>query len=134
MAPSIVWGIGIGLIIAVADAVTIILAGSVDPTQWPIDDIDTLVNIALYSLIGFKVGRATGVVRDAAEAGVMAGVLVGLVGLVVARAFPPPTGAMDSPNQMIAQIAWNIVFGGCLAIVAGWFGSRATKGGSSARP
>ena len=56
MAPSIVWGIGVGLIIAVADAVTIILAGSVDPTQWPIDDIDTLVNIALYSLIGFKVG------------------------------------------------------------------------------
>ena len=40
---------------------------------------------------------------------------------------------MDSPNQMIAQIAWNIVFGGCLAIVGGWFGSRASKGGSSAR-
>jgi hypothetical protein len=133
VAPSIIWGIGVGLIIAAVDAVTIILAGSVDPQQWPIDDIDTLVNIALYSLIGFKVGRATGIVRDAAEAGVIAGVLVGLVGLAVARAFPPPTGAIDTPNQMIAQIAWNIVFGGCLAIVAGWFGSRATKGGSRTR-
>lgn len=134
MAPSIVWGIGIGLIIAVADAVTIVLAGRLDPQQWPIDDIDTLINIALYSLIGFKVGRATGVVRDAAEAGVMAGVLVGLVGLAVARAFPPPGGGLETTNQMIAQIAWNIVFGGGLAIVAGWFGSRASKGGSTTRP
>jgi hypothetical protein len=134
VAPSIIWGIGVGLVIAAADAATIILAGSVDPNQWPIDDIDTLVNIALYSLIGFKVARATGIVRDAAEAGVIAGVLVGLAGLVVARAFPPPTGAMDTPNQMIAQIAWNIVFGGCLAIVAGWFGSRASKGGTPTRP
>ena len=134
MAPSIVWGIGIGLIIAAADAVTIVLAGRLDPQQWPIDDIDTLVNIALYSLIGFKVGRATGVVRDAAEAGVMAGVLVGLVGLVVARAFPPPIGALETANQMVAQVAWNVVFGGCLAIVSGWFGSRASKGGSATRP
>src|SRR3954465_7205556 len=73
VAPSIIWGIGVGLIIAAADAVTIFLAGTVNPPDWPIDDIDTLVNIALFSLIGFKVGRATGTVRDAAEAGVMAG-------------------------------------------------------------
>ena len=134
MSPSIVWGIGIGLIIATADAVTIVLAGRFDPQQWPIDDIDMLLNIALYSLIGFKVGRATGIVRDAAEAGVIAGVLVGLAGLAVARTFPPPGGGLESANQMIAQIAWNIVFGGCLAIVAGWFGSRASKGGSPTRP
>jgi len=135
VAPSIIWGIGVGLIIAAADAATIFLAGTVNPTDWPIDDIDTLVNIALFSLIGFKVGKATGIVRDAAEAGVMAGVLVGLIGLAVARAFPPPTGGMDTPNQWIAQIAWNIAFGGCLSIVAGWFGSRAAKGGSTnARP
>jgi hypothetical protein len=133
VAPSIIWGIGIGLIIAAVDAVTIILAGSVDPNQWPIDDIDTLVNIALYSLIGFRVGRSTGTVRDAAEAGVLAGVLVGLIGVGVARLFPPPTGAVDSPNQIIAQVAWNIVFGGVLAIIAGWFGSRARKGGTAPR-
>jgi len=121
VATSIVWGIGIGLIIAAADAATIILAGRFDPTQVPIDDIDTLINVALYSLIGFKVGRATGTVRDAAEAGVMAGVLVGLVGLAVARAFPGSVGGVETTttmNQMIAQDAWNIVFGGCLACVA----------------
>jgi len=134
VATSIVWGIGIGLIIAAADAATIVLAGRFDPTQVPIDDIDTLINVALYSLIGFKVGRATGIVRDAAEAGVIAGVLVGLVGLAVARVFPPPVGGIETVNQMIAQVAWNIVFGGCLAIVAGWFGSRSSKGGPATRP
>jgi hypothetical protein len=134
VAPSIVWGIGVGLVIAAVDAVAIVLAGSVNPNDWPIDDIDTLVNIALYSLIGFKVGRATGIVRDAAESGVLAGVLVGIIGIGVARVFPPPTGGIDTSSQIIAQIAWNIVFGGCLSIVAGWFGSRASRGGSNARP
>jgi hypothetical protein len=133
VAPSIIWGIGVGLIIAAVDAVAILLAGRLDPNQWPIDDIDMLVNIALYSLIGFRVGRATGIVRDAAEAGVMAGVLVGIVGLAVTRAFPPSTAPIEMP-QMVAQIAWNIVLGGCLSIVSGWFGSRAGKTGTAGRP
>lgn len=133
MAPSIIWGIGVGLIIAAVDAVAIVLTGRLDPNQWPIDDIDMLVNIALYSLIGFRVGRITGIVRDAAEGGVMAGVLVGVVGVAVARVFPSPTGPVEMP-QMIAQIAWNIVLGGCLAIVSGWFGSRASKTGPAGRP
>jgi len=133
VAPTIVWGIGLGLVIAAVDAVTIYLAGTVNPTDWPIDDIDTLVNIALYALIGFRVGKATGIVRDAAEAGVLAGVIVGLIGLGVARLFPPPTGGLDSPNEIIAQIAWNIVFGGCLAIMSGWFGSRTGQSGPSPR-
>lgn len=134
MAPSIVWGIGVGLIIAAADAVTIILTGRIDTSQIPIGDIDLLINIALYSLIGYKVGRATGLVRDGAEAGVLAGVLVGLVGLAVARAFPLPTGDPLTTYDIVEQIASNIVYGGCLGIVAGWFGSRATRGGSSMRP
>lgn len=133
MAPTIIWGIGVGLIIAAADAVTILLAGTVDPNQWPIDDLDMLLNIALYSLIGFRVGRATGIVRDAAEAGVLGGVVVGLIGLGVTRAFPPPGGAIDTPIQIVQLIAQNIVYGGVLAIVAGWFGSRARTGGTASR-
>ena len=35
---------------------------------------------------------------------------------------------------MIAQVAWNIVFGGCLAIVSGWFGSRRAEPPRSNRP
>jgi len=133
VAPTIVWGIGIGLVIAAVDTVAYYLTGTSTATDWPIEDIDQLVNIVLYALIGFRVGKATGIVRDAAEAGVLAGVLVGLVGLGVARLFPPPTGGLDSPNEIIAQIAWNIVFGGCLAIMSGWFGSRTGQSGPSSR-
>jgi hypothetical protein len=134
VAPSIIWGIGVGLIIAAVDAATIVLAGRLDPNQWPLGDIDMLVNIALYSLIGFKVGRATGMVRAAAEAGVIAGVLVGLIGLAAAQVFPPPTGDPITTNDMIQQVASNIVYGGCLAIVSGWFGSRASRPGTAGRP
>ena len=133
MAPSIIWGIGVGLIIAAADAVAVFLAGSFDPAYWPIDDIDMLLNVALFSLIGFRVARATGIVRDAAEAGVLAGVLVGLVGLAVSRLYPPPTGAIDSAIQVVQHLSKNIVLGGCLAIVAGWFGTRTPTGGSTFR-
>jgi len=52
----------------------------------------------------------------------------------VVRAFPLPTGEMDNSMQVVQHIAWNIVMGGCLAIVTGWFGSRASKRGPNARP
>jgi len=132
--PSIVWGIGVGLIIAAVDTAAIVLAGVVNPNDWPIEEIDNLLNIVLYSLIGLRVGRATGLVRDAAEGGVIAGVVVALIDLAVVRAFPLPTGEMDNPMQVVQHIAWNIVMGGCLAIVTGWFGSRASKRGPNARP
>jgi hypothetical protein len=105
----------------------------VNPNDWPLGDIDVLLNIALYSLIGFQVGKATGVVRDAAEAGVLAGVLVGLIGLGVAYVMPLPEAELDTTNEIIYQIASNVVYGGCLGIMAGWFGSRTNQGGPIGR-
>jgi hypothetical protein len=134
VAPSIVWGIGVGLLIAAIDAVALVLSGTVSPSDWPINEIDSLLNIALYSLIGFKVGRATGIVRDAAEAGVLASVLVAAIGLGVAQIFTPPEGPIDAPIEIVRLFAQNIAMGGILAIVAGWFGSRAARNSAGGRP
>ena len=133
MAPSIVWGVGIGLVIATIDTVSIVLMRSAATSGWPIADIDDLANIMLYAFVGFRVGMVTGVVRDAAEAGVIAGILVGLIAIAVQFVMPLPTGGIDSPNQMIGVLALNVAMGGILSIVSGWFGTKAGRQGPAAR-
>ena len=127
MPPSVVWGIGVGLVIAAIDTISVVLTGTPGASQWPIADIDFMANVVLYSLIGFRVGKVTGVVRDAAEAGVIAGVLVAAVGIAVTAVLRPPAGTLDSATDIVAIVAQNIAIGGVLAILAGWLGTRSNQ-------
>jgi hypothetical protein len=133
VAPSIVWGIGIGLVIAAIDTVSLVLSGSPGMTQWPIADIDFVANVVLYSLIGYRVGRATGVLRDAAEAGVMAGVLVGLIGIAATAVLRPQGQSVDSVTNIVGVMAQNVAIGGVLAILSGWLGTRSRQDRPTAR-
>lgn len=135
MAPSIVWGIGIGLVIAAIDTALVVMAGTVQLTDWPIADIDFLANVVLYTLIGFQVGKATGVLRDAAEAGVMAGVLVGLIAIVVTVFVRPPLDTIDptSTGSLVRVIAENIALGGILSMLSGFLGGRSRQDGPTTR-
>lgn len=125
MPPSVVWGVGVGLVIAAIDTLSLVLMGMDGPNQWPIADVNILANVMLYSLIGFRVGRATGVVRDAAESGVIAGVLVAAVAIAVTFALKPAGSSIGSINDIIGIVAQNVAIGGVLAILTGWLGSRA---------
>ena len=127
MPPSVVWGIGVGLAIAAIDTASLVLVGMSSTSQWPISDIDFLANIVLFALIGFRVGKSTGVVRDAAEAGVLAGVLVAAIGIAATYLLRPATGTIDAPNDVIAIVAQNVAIGGVLGILGGWLGSRAVQ-------
>ena len=127
MPPSVVWGVGVGLVIAAIDTLTLVLMGMDGTSQWPIADADFLANVMLYSLIGFRVGKVTGVVREAAEAGVIAAVLVAAIGIAVTFAIRTPTGSIDSSNTIVRIVAQNIAIGGVLAILTGWLGSRSQK-------
>jgi hypothetical protein len=123
--PSVVWGIGVGLVIAAIDTLSVVLMGTDGASQWPVADLDFLANVMLYSLIGFRVGKLTGVVRDAAEAGVMAGVLVAAVGIAVSVIVRPSVDTIDSTMDVVGIVAQNIAIGGVLAILTGWLGTRA---------
>jgi hypothetical protein len=136
--PSVAWGIGIGLIIAAIDTLSLVVVSppGVGPTafaEWPIADLDFMANILLYSLIGFRVGRSTAAVRDAAEAGVLAGVLVGVVGIAATMLLRPAGASLDSTTDVISVLAQNVALGGVLAIISGWLGARAAQGGPAAR-
>jgi hypothetical protein len=84
--------------------------------------VDLLVNLTLSSYCGYRVGLGTRVVRSAAEAGVLAGVLVGLAAIAVGQAVPPPSGTPAQPP--VAALALNVAMGGVLAIGSGFLGSR----------
>ena len=133
MAPSIAWGLGAGLVIALADAVTSFLAARGLLTEWPISEIDLIINVVLYTLIGFRVGKATGSVRDAAEGGVIAGFLVSLIGIGFLLLLKPTVDGIESPMHVVGLVAQNVALGGLIAIVSGWIGSRAGIDGVGSR-
>jgi hypothetical protein len=125
--PSVVWGVGVGLVIAAIDTLTLVLKGMNGTSGWPIDDVDFLANIMLYSLIGFRVGKVTGVVREAAEAGVIAGAVVAAVGIAVSFVIHTPEGGIVSTNDIVGIVAQNIAIGGVLGMLTGWLGSRSQQ-------
>lgn len=133
MPPSIAWGVGAGLFIALADAVTHFLAARSLLTTWPVSEIDLAINVVLYTLIGFRVGKATGLVRDAAEGGVLAGFLVSFILIGFLLLLKPTVNGMDSAIAVVELVARNVALGGVIAIVSGWIGSRAGIDGSNAR-
>ena len=127
MPPSVVWGVGVGLVIAAIDTLTLVLIGMNGTSQWPIADANFLANVMLYSLIGFRVGKITGVVREAAEAGVIAAVIVAAIGIAVSFVIRTPEGGISASNDIVGIIAQNIAIGGVLAILTGWLGSRSQQ-------
>ena len=133
MSPSIVWGLGVGLVIALADAVTIFLTARPAPPEFPISEIDIMINVALYTLIGFRVGRATGLVRDAAESTVLAGFVVSAIGIAFLTLLRPAVGGIDSTSDVVAIVAQNVALGGLIGIVSGWLGSRVSQDGANSR-
>ena len=128
MPPSVVWGIGVGLVIAAIDTLSLVLMSMDETSQWPIADVDFLANVMLYSLIGFRVGKVTGVVREAAEAGVIAGVLVAVIGIAVTFVLRPSTG-VDRLCHRPSSGSWRRTSrsAGCSAILTGWLGTRAQQ-------
>ena len=133
MTPSIVWGIGVGLLIALVDAVTTFLTARESPPALPISEINIMLNVALYTLIGFRVGKETGLVRDAAEGTVLAGFVVSAIGIGFLLLLKPAVGGIDSTMDMVAILAQNVALGGLIGIVSGWMGSRVGQEGSNSR-
>ena len=133
MTPSIVWGLGVGLVIALADAVTIYLTARPTPPELPLAEINIMINVALYTLAGFRVGKATGIVRAAAESAVLAAFVVSAIGVAFLMLLRPEIGSIQSTTDVVAILAQNVALGGLIGIVAGWIGSRVAEAGANSR-
>jgi hypothetical protein len=133
VAPSIVWGLGVGLVIALADAVTNFLAARNLLSDWPIDEMDLTISVVLYTLIGFRVGKATGLVRDAAEGGVLAAFLASFIGIGFLLLLKPALNGVESTMDVVRLVSQDVALGGLIAIVSGWIGSRVGVDGTNSR-
>ena len=128
MSPTLSWGLGAGLVIVLVDALSMLVSALVGGTAGVVELVDLLANVAILSFVGLRVGRMTGVVRSAAEAGVIAGVIAGLAGLAIlyfTRASGPP-----ATPEIVQLVAFNVAMGGVIAWMNGFFGVRAREAGA----
>ena len=127
MSPTLSWGLGAGLVIVVIDAVTLLVSPNVGDVAELVELVDLLANIAILSFLGLRVGRMTGIVRSAAEAGVIAGAVAGVVGLAIL--YLTRAGAPPNSQEIVQGLALNVAMGGVIAWMNGFFGARARTAG-----
>ena len=128
MSPTWTWGLGAGLVIALVDALAVLVKANAGDAAEVVDLVDLLANVAILSFLGLRLGRLTGVVRSAAEAGVIAGAIAGLAALglqyVMSSAGPLST------RDVVQLLAFNVAMGGVIAWMNGFFGVRAREAGA----
>jgi len=132
--PSVAWGLTTGLFVAIVDAASIVLPGSLGVNSDAAKIVDLMVNVVLFAILGFRVGRWGGIVRDAAEGGVIAGVVAAAIGVAISLLMhvEPPSGSPT--NEIVGTFALNIALGGVIAMFSGWYGTIARESGSARRP
>jgi hypothetical protein len=132
VSPMVRWGVAIGVLIAVIDAISLVAVRALTPES-EVGQIvalaNQIANVLLYSVAGLRVGRETGVVRSAAEAGVLAGVIAGIAAVLGAYVLNDPTVAPASTQEMIGTLALNVAMGGVLGLLNGWLARRAELSG-----
>ncbi len=119
------WGLGVGLALAIIDAVSAEIRQAVGGTDLTaaIELADLAANLTLYGLAGFRVARAAGAMRAGLEAAVLAGVLVGCSGV----AYNLVRGEAPLAVDAVALVAWNVVLGSLAGAMGAW-------GGTARRP
>lgn len=103
------WGVLIGGLVIIADLATIAieqrLVGA--DVQGSLDTADLIINVILLAFVGVAVVRETGVVYLAALAGLVAGLLDGLV-VAALNSVAPRTASGSAPD---VDILWNMALG-----------------------
>jgi len=136
--PSVTWGLTVGLLIAIVDAASSAVPGSLGVSPDVAENVDLLVNVILYAALGFRIGRWAGVVRDAAESGVIAGVFAATIWVVYSYVMQldPPWGSAvrDIAREVVGIYALNVAIGGVVSWLSGWYGTIARASGSTRRP
>jgi hypothetical protein len=132
--PSVVWGLTTGLFVAIVDAASIVLPASLGVNADAAKIVDLMVNVVLFAILGFRVGRWGGVVRDAAEAGVLAGVVAATIGVAFSLLMHIDPESGSQTNEIVGTYAMNIALGGVIAMFSGWYGTIARESGSARRP
>ena len=127
-------GLTTGLLIALIDAAALMAPGTLGINADVVEMVDLIGNIALYSYLGLRIGRTTGVLRDAAEAGVIAALVAASVGVGLTAVMGADPGGGSLVQGAIRTYALNIALGGVLAVMNGWIGTKAHQGGPARRP
>lgn len=134
MPPSVAWGLTTGLFVAIVDVALTVLPGALGVSADVAEIVDLMINVVLFAILGFRVGRWGGIVRDAAEGGVIAGVVAATIGIAISLLMHVVPQSGSQTNDVIRTYALNIAMGGVIAMFSGWYGTIARESGSARRP
>jgi hypothetical protein len=132
--PSVAWGLTTGLFVAIVDTALTVLPGSLGVSGDVAEIVDLAVNFVLFAILGFRVGRWGGVVRDAAEGGVIAGVVAATISVAISLLMHIEPQSGSQTIEIVRAYAQNIALGGVVAVFSGWYGTIARESGSARRP
>jgi hypothetical protein len=137
MSPILKWGLGIGFVIIVVDTLSVFATRRVGPESDPaqyIALVDQFANVLLFSVLGRRVALLVGIVRAAAEAGVLDGAVAGLAAIAVTAVFPQ-ADVPPSTREMVGTLAFNVAMGGIVALISAFIATRAqaSRAGRSGR-
>ncbi len=133
MSPLWAWGLGTGLCVALVDAATLLATRALGPgneADFIVAWFNILANVVLFSTVGLRVGRLTGLVRSAAEAGVVAALVAAAVNVGLTYALPQPGAEPIGPILVVRTFAENVAIGGILAWASGLYVTRGREAGS----
>jgi hypothetical protein len=120
----------VGVLVALVDLATLGLAQlrPSDELRSVLDLLNLIVNVMLFSRVGFRTGLETGRATTAAEAGVVTSLLPALAAALYPVLLPawidPASAEIPLYRQIVSVIAWNIVIGGLSALLSGFLASR----------
>lgn len=115
------WGVLIGGLNIVADLAAIALQQRLGPEAADaIQTADLAVNAVLLAMAGSSVLRETGRVLLGAAAGVLAGLIDGVVVAVAGSMAPLPGQQVPPEMLLLGNLVWNVGLGFVLAGAAAW--------------
>jgi hypothetical protein len=113
------WGLVIGVLVGLIDVVTSELTRGAAETDLvlALETIDLILNLGLCGLAGYRVASALGEMRPGLEAAVLAGLIVGAIGI----GYHLARGTEDfGAAQMVEMVAWNIVLAASAGSLGAW--------------
>jgi hypothetical protein len=119
------WGCVIGGLVIIVDLGTKAVEqrlGTGVEVRSILDPLNLILNAILFSIAGASVLRETQSIRLAALAGLLAGLLDGLVVAAADALAPPPPVGTPAPDTVGYEIVlYNVVIGVALAAASAWF-------------
>jgi hypothetical protein len=123
--PALIWGGALGLVIVALDTVMTVFAPAAQDTRAISECLNLILNGIFYSLAGYLAAALTGARRQGFYAGLIAGLLVALLGFPISLLLAPERpGLLGLLGYLLSLLLLNLALGGAFGYLGALRGSK----------